>query len=374
MTTITKTKKLSGIASILVIGSLVLAACGPEAATPTTGTSSVNTTVPAAGTTPTEAGGVTADPTISGDGPTTGVSPVAGTSTPMTEATPGMMETPGMSETPGMMETPGAISEGDSIMVMMGAQNDSGQSGMATVTDLGNGKVNVVLDITGPGSQDPQPAHIHLGTCANLDPSPAFPLSSVVDGKSVTEIEANFADFATTQYAINVHKSAAEASVYVSCGDIAPGEATSGETPASGGMMGLQYNFAMNAQNNSGQTGRTVITDLGNGMISVAIDITADGVTDPQPAHIHQGTCAQLDPQPAYPLNNVVDGKSVTEVEADFDVLTATAFAVNIHKSAAEASTYVACGDITESSDTEGTPPPMMMETPMAEPTQASNS
>jgi hypothetical protein len=53
-----------------------------------------------------------------------------------------------------------------------------------------------------------------------------------------------------------------------------------------------------------------------------------------------------------------VDGKSVTEIEADFDTLTATAFAINVHKSAAEASTYVSCGDIT----TEGMM--MMGETP----------
>jgi hypothetical protein len=261
------------------------------------------------------------------------------------------------------METPGATTEGDSIMIMMAAQNNSNQDGMATITDLGNGRVNVVLDIADPGSTDAQPAHIHLGTCANLDPNPAFPLSNVMAGKSVTEIEASFADFSTTEYAINVHKSAAEASVYVSCGDIMGGGASMGGTPAPGGMMGLQYNVTMNAQNESNQTGKTTITDLGNGMVAVVIDITAGGVTDPQPAHIHQGTCAQLDPQPAFPLNSVEDGKSVTEIEADFDTLTATPYAVNIHKSAAEVSVYVACGDITTTSNSEGTPPPMMLVT-----------
>jgi hypothetical protein len=119
-----------------------------------------------------------------------------------------------------MMETPGAIMEGESISVLMNAQNGSNQSGNATVTDLTNGMVNVVLDITGDGTTSPQPAHIHRGTCADLDPSPAYPLSNVVDGKSVTEVEVNFADLTSTPYAINVHKSADEATVYVSCGDI----------------------------------------------------------------------------------------------------------------------------------------------------------
>ena len=192
----TVTTKLTGIASLLITGSLILAACGPEAAPPTTNPA------PATGATSTAAVGVTADPTTSTDSP------------------PANTPNPSGTTTPGAMETPAAIVEGDTIKVAMNAQNGSNQSGSATVTDLGNGMVNVVLDITGSGTTDPQPAHIHLGTCANLDPNPAFPLSNAVDGKSVTEISADFAGFTATQYAINVHKSATEAQTYVSCGDI----------------------------------------------------------------------------------------------------------------------------------------------------------
>ena len=146
-----------------------------------------------------------------------------------------------------------------------------------------------------------------------------------------------------------------------------------GETPESmttpGNMTGVgaSYVITMTAQNDSGQDGAAVVTDLGNGMVNVVLDITAPG-TNPQPAHIHQGTCAQLDPQPAYPLSNVVNGKSVTEIEADFDTLTATPFAINVHKSAAEASVYVSCGDITTEGMTmlNGTPGATMGETPNA--------
>ncbi|MGA7729757.1 MAG: hypothetical protein WCD37_00645 [Chloroflexia bacterium] len=214
--------KLSGVAALLVAGSLLLAACGPEG-TPTT-TTTINTTVPSSGSTSTAVSGVTAEPTVSTDSPRVDTPVASETSTPGamldSTATPGaMMDS---TATPGMLETPGAVLEGDTIKVVMKAQNGSNQSGVATLTDMKDGSVNVVLDIAGPGTTEPQPTHIHRGTCADLDPNPAFPLSNAVDGKSVTEISTNFAGFtsATNKFAINVHKSAAEASVYVSCGDI----------------------------------------------------------------------------------------------------------------------------------------------------------
>ena len=60
------------------------------------------------------------------------------------------------------------------------------------------------------------------------------------------------------------------------------------------------------------------------------------------------GSCENLDPQPAYGLENVVDGKSTTEVNVAIEDLVDKGFAVNVHKSADEAQVYVACGDIEE--------------------------
>ncbi|HET6263108.1 MAG TPA: hypothetical protein VFG99_12850, partial [Chloroflexia bacterium] len=57
-------------------------------------------------------------------------------------------------------------------------------------------------------------------TCANLDPNPAYPLSSVVNGKSETEVAVSMDELSKGEYAINIHKSATEASVYVACGDL----------------------------------------------------------------------------------------------------------------------------------------------------------
>jgi hypothetical protein len=101
-------------------------------------------------------------------------------------------------------------------------QNGSGQEGTATLTLSEDGSsLTVEIHITG-GSDVPQPAHIHAGTCANLDPAPAYPLESVVNGHSITVITMDDAmgNLEGSEYAINVHKSGTEAQIYVACGDI----------------------------------------------------------------------------------------------------------------------------------------------------------
>jgi hypothetical protein len=65
-----------------------------------------------------------------------------------------------------------------------------------------------------------------------------------------------------------------------------------------------------------------------------------------QPAHIHRGTCTNLDATPAYPLDNVVDGKSTTVVAAALDSLLAKDYAINVHRSAKKLNEYVLCGNI----------------------------
>ena len=108
----------------------------------------------------------------------------------------------------------------NSVTITLGAQNNSGQNGTATLTDMHDGTTKVTVNISG-GSATAQPAHIHAGSCANLDPKPKWPLSSVINGMSETMVPASLAEIANGTNAINVHKSGAEASIYVSCGDIA---------------------------------------------------------------------------------------------------------------------------------------------------------
>jgi hypothetical protein len=108
---------------------------------------------------------------------------------------------------------------GGDLGVPLAAQNDSGQDGEATLSEVDASTTRVVIDV-GNGPDNPQPAHIHRGSCENLDPEPAYGLENVVDGKSTTEVKVAMEDLVGQGFAVNVHKSADEAQVYVACGDI----------------------------------------------------------------------------------------------------------------------------------------------------------
>jgi hypothetical protein len=105
------------------------------------------------------------------------------------------------------------------MTVKLSPQSGSGESGTATLTAMGQ-ETKVVLSVTGAPAGTPQPTHIHKGTCDQLDPKPAFPLSPVVDGKSETTVKASMDDLMKGKYAINGHKSAQDLKTYVFCGSI----------------------------------------------------------------------------------------------------------------------------------------------------------
>jgi hypothetical protein len=106
----------------------------------------------------------------------------------------------------------------DALTIDLEEQNESGITGTATVTPTGTDEFEVTIELEG-ADEGPQPAHIHPGTCANLDPTPKYPLTSVENGRSETTVEASPLDLVSEELAINVHKSEAEADVYVACGD-----------------------------------------------------------------------------------------------------------------------------------------------------------
>ena len=121
-----------------------------------------------------------------------------------------------------------------------------------------------------------------------------------------------------------------------------------GSSNRSSGMSssgkGKAEQIPLKAQNSSGETGTVKLTPMGD---KTRVEISLKGApSTAQPAHVHEGTCAQLDPKPKYPLNNVVNGKSVTEVPVSIDQLTGGNMAVNVHKSGDDIKTYVSCGDL----------------------------
>jgi hypothetical protein len=111
-------------------------------------------------------------------------------------------------------------------------ENGSGEDGAGQLTDMGDGTTKVELIMQNAPDGAVQPAHIHTGTCANLNPTPAYPLTNVVDGKSTTIVKVTLAELMGEKYAINVHKSATEAAVYISCGNLPLTATTSGPLTA----------------------------------------------------------------------------------------------------------------------------------------------
>ncbi len=96
----------------------------------------------------------------------------------------------------------------------------------------------------------------------------------------------------------------------------------------------------------------SAVTQTGNasfeekdGKVIVRITVSP-ALEGSQPAHIHTGAC----PTPGdvvYPLTDVVDGTSVTTLNATMEELTAKMpLAINVHKSTQEVKVYTACGDI----------------------------
>jgi Cu/Zn superoxide dismutase len=111
------------------------------------------------------------------------------------------------------------LAPAEALTVELKPQSNSGESGTATVTSE-NGKTKVVVSVKGQPAGTPQPMHIHKGTCAKLDPKPAYGLPSLVDGKAEATVDVALSALQKEPHAINGHKSAQEAQTYVFCGDI----------------------------------------------------------------------------------------------------------------------------------------------------------
>jgi Cu/Zn superoxide dismutase len=104
-------------------------------------------------------------------------------------------------------------------------------------------------------------------------------------------------------------------------------------------------NVVINPQNSSGQSGTAVIKDVSGGIeVTVALKGEPDGASEA--IHIHEGTCAKLNPAPWKALTNVINGTSKTTIQgvsvADLQKGT---YAINAHDEKNLAH-YVACGNL----------------------------
>ena len=220
--------------------------------------------------------------------------------------------------------------EGDSITIALDGQNDSGQSGWATLTARGS-MTEVVLNIT-PGDLQTELVHIHEGPCNDLG-GVVHGLSSFVDGSGGSSklVDASLASLRSGDFAINSHE-AGNPGTYTTCGDI-----PAGETEA--------VLIALNAQNDSGQSGWASLTAKGDETV-VVLNLSA-GELQSELVHIHRGSCGDGLGGVAHGLTKFVDGSgfSVATVGATLDSLRTGAMAINSHE-AGNPGTYTSCGNI----------------------------
>jgi hypothetical protein len=123
-------------------------------------------------------------------------------------------------EATGTPATYGFRQPGGGMKLDVASLNNSGITGTVTLRDAGGNKleVEVLLDGAGPG---PLPIHIHEGACAELNPIPDIPLTTVTNGASRTELDGALQQLTAAPYAIFLHKSPQELPVFVACADIA---------------------------------------------------------------------------------------------------------------------------------------------------------
>ena len=107
--------------------------------------------------------------------------------------------------------------------------------------------------------------------------------------------------------------------------------------------------FDLDEVDDSGVTGSVTMTaDNGSTTVSIELDgAPEDGV---HPVHIHEGTCDDLG-DVAYPLEDVVDGQSESTVDVELSNLLGGGYAINVHLSAEEMATWVACGNVPEAQE-----------------------
>jgi hypothetical protein len=129
------------------------------------------------------------------------------------------------------------------------------------------------------------PAHIHKGSCADLDPNPAFPLDNVgprlkddelpppedvkgsmtvapVEVSETEDVEVKFDDLFTEAYAINLHESDQNVQNYIACGDIG------------GPVIDDKVFIGLAEQNGSGYAGIAIIEKDGDDHVKVTIYLT----------------------------------------------------------------------------------------------------
>jgi len=148
-------------------------------------------------------------------------------------------------------------------------------------------------------------------------------------------------------------------SLYLLNGGVATSQ-DSGGTPEASPMASPQADdpritIDFTELNDSGVTGTATLYASG-GTTVVELDLDATG--EDHPAHIHEGTCDDIQPEPEYNLENVgEEGSSISVVDAPLDELIGGDYVIDLHLAANQLGTLIVCAGIEgEPANAGGTP------------------
>jgi hypothetical protein len=105
---------------------------------------------------------------------------------------------------------------------LFSVNNPAQQLGTASVQSIGQdrGKIEVTLKFEALAQQTAQPAHIHLGSCAELGKI-VYPLNVVENSFSQTILNVSIDQLRSqVPLVLNTHKSEEELNIYIACVDI----------------------------------------------------------------------------------------------------------------------------------------------------------
>ena len=222
------------------------------------------------------------------------------------------------------------------LLIDLKEQNSSGQSGwaMLSVNATDSNKTDVTLKLTPSTSTaglSSESVHIHAGQCDTLG-SPAHTLTPILDGMSMTTVNASLDSLRNGDFAINSHEKDNSGN-YTTCGDI----------PA----KNKSWTITLSEQNDSGQTGYATLID--RGAQTAAVLYLPAGNLGSELVHIHSGQCGGLLGGVVHTLTSFVSGSnvSISMVDATLMSLLAGDFAINAHKKG-DPGVYTACGVVAD--------------------------
>ncbi|HXP92956.1 MAG TPA: hypothetical protein VN905_05760 [Candidatus Binatia bacterium] len=110
--------------------------------------------------------------------------------------------------------------------------------------------------------------------------------------------------------------------------------------------MGTGAQRGATALRQSGEVGTVTLFDRGPNATLVVLNVQ-QAPNHPQPAALQRAqSCRQIEPQVAFPLNDVVGGHSSTIVNVSKDRLLSGNYAAIVHANHADPTWYVNCGHL----------------------------